>query len=168
MAESLHPAALHHLPAFITAPGETDVLMVVMAFILGLSVLAFGILFLTLHTLPERIAHKSHKLQFEIVAVLGLIALFTHMHIFWIAGLLLALIDIPDFGGSLGRIAGATEKIAEDTTSDRAAGGSAAGAEQDEGADAVPLQPAAAGSRSERPVHAKPKGKSGQKELSHA
>lgn len=170
MAESLHPAASHHLPAFITAPGETDVLMVVMAFILGLSVLAFGILFLTLHTLPERIAHKSHKLQFEIVAVLGLIALFTHMHIFWIAGLLLALIDIPDFGGSLGRIAGATEKIAGGTASDRTAGGrgAAADAGQDEDADAIPLQPAAAGSRSERPVHAKPKGQSGQKELSHA
>ena len=70
------------------------------------SVLLFGVLFLTLHTLPERMAHKSHKLQFEIVAVLGLLALFTHIHLFWVAGLLLALIDIPDFGGSLGRIAG--------------------------------------------------------------
>ena len=57
-------------------------------------------------------AHKGHKIQFEIVAVLGLIALFTHMHIFWIAGLLLALIDIPDFGNSLNRIAGSAEKIA--------------------------------------------------------
>jgi hypothetical protein len=74
--------------------------------------MGFGILFLRLHTLPERIAHRGHKLQFEIVAVLGLIALFTHMHIFWIAGLLLALIDIPDFGGSLSRIAGSTEKMA--------------------------------------------------------
>jgi hypothetical protein len=170
MAESLHPAATQHLPAFITAPGETDVLMVVMAFILGLSVLAFGILFLTLHTLPERIAHKSHKLQFEIVAVLGLIALFTHMHIFWIAGLLLALIDIPDFGGQLGRIAGATEKIAGDTASDRAAGAHCpvANAEKDEGADAIPLQPLAAGSRSEQSIHAKSKSQSEQKELSHA
>ena len=77
-----------------------------------LSVLGFGILFFRLHTLPERMAHKSHKLQFEIVAVLGLLALFTHMHIFWVAGLLLALIDIPDFGGSLSRIAGSAEKIA--------------------------------------------------------
>jgi hypothetical protein len=83
-----------------------------MAVILVLAVLGFGILFLRLHTLPERIAHKGHKLQFEIVAVLGLIALFTHMHIFWIAGLLLAIIDIPDFGGSLSRIAGSTEKMA--------------------------------------------------------
>ena len=72
--------------------------MVVMAVILVLSVLGFGLLFLRLHTLPERMAHRGHKLQFEIVAVLGLLALFTHIHLFWVAGLLLALIDIPDFG----------------------------------------------------------------------
>ena len=112
MTEPLHPAATHHLPSFITAPGETDVLMVVMAVILGFSVLMFGVLFFWLHSLPERMAHRSHKLQFEIVAVLCLISLFTHMHIFWIAGLLLALIDLPDFGTPLGRIATSAEKIA--------------------------------------------------------
>lgn len=112
MAAALHPAATQHLPSFITAPGETDVLMVVMAIILALAVLGFGILFFRLHALPEQIAHTSHKLQFEIVAVLCLIALFTHMHIFWIAGLLLALIDLPDFGTPLNRIAGSAEKIA--------------------------------------------------------
>src|SRR5215469_13393706 len=112
MADELHPAATHHLPSFITPPGETDVLMVVMAVILLLAVLGFGVLFLRLHTLPERMAHRSHKLQFEIVAVLGLLALFTHMHIFWVIGLLLALIEIPDVGGWFDRIAGAVEKIA--------------------------------------------------------
>jgi NADH:ubiquinone oxidoreductase subunit 5 (subunit L)/multisubunit Na+/H+ antiporter MnhA subunit len=112
MNGSLHQAAPHHLPAFISAPGEVDVLMVVMAVFLLIAVLAIGLLFLRLHTMPERMAHKSHKLQFEIVAVLGLLALFTHMHIFWVAGLLLALIDIPDFGSPLRRIAGSVEKIA--------------------------------------------------------
>jgi hypothetical protein len=57
-------------------------------------------------------AHRSQKLQFEIVAVLGLLALFTHQHVFWVAGLLLALIDIPDFGTPLRRIAGSAEKLA--------------------------------------------------------
>jgi hypothetical protein len=112
MTASLHPAASHHLPPFITAPGETDVLMVVMAVFLLVAVLMVGILFFRLHALPERIAHKGHKLQFEIVAVLCLLALFTHVHLFWVAGLLLALIDFPDFGGWLGRIAGSVEKIA--------------------------------------------------------
>jgi hypothetical protein len=112
MSASLNSAAPHHLPAFIIAPGETDILMVVVAVFLVLAVLAVGLLFLRLHTLPERMAHRSHKLQFEIVAVLGLLALFTHQHIFWVAGLILALIDIPDFGNPLRRIAGSVEKIA--------------------------------------------------------
>jgi hypothetical protein len=112
MSALLHPAAPHHLPAFVSAPGETDVFMVVMAVALVVAVLAIGLLFLRIHTLPERIAHKGHKLQFEIVAVLGLLALFTHIHLFWVIGLLLALIDIPDFGGALGRMAGSLEKIA--------------------------------------------------------
>jgi hypothetical protein len=112
MAEQLHPAAPHNIPSFITAPAETDVLMVAVGVFVALAVVGFGVLYLRLHALPERIAHKRHKLQFEIVAVLGLVALFTHMHIFWIVGLLLALIDLPDFGTPLNRIAGSAEKIA--------------------------------------------------------
>ena len=112
MTATPHPAATQHLPGFITAPGETDTLMVVMTIVLLGSVVGFGVLFLRLHTLPERIAHRGHKLQFEIVAVLGLLALFTHMHIFWVAGLLLALIEFPDFSGWMSRIAGSVEKIA--------------------------------------------------------
>jgi hypothetical protein len=112
MSASLNPAAPQHLPVFITAPGDTDVLAVAMAVFLVAAVLGIGLLFLRLHTLPERIAHKSQKLQFEIVAVLGLLALFTHVHLFWVAGLMLALIDIPDFGGALGRMARSLERIA--------------------------------------------------------
>src|ERR1700758_3033112 len=99
MTEQIHPTASHNLPLFITAPGETDVLIVVTGVFLTFFIVTFGILFLRLHTLPERIAHRSHKLQFEIVAVLGLLALFTHVHLFWVAGLLIALIDFPDFPG---------------------------------------------------------------------
>jgi hypothetical protein len=112
MDQTIHPAAPHHLPWFITAPDQTDVLMVVMGIFLLIAVLAVGNIFLHLHTLPERLAHRSQKLQFEIVAVLGLLALFTHQHIFWVAGLLLALVDLPDFGNPLRRIAGSAEKIA--------------------------------------------------------
>jgi hypothetical protein len=112
MTSAAHPAAPHHLPAFVTAPGETDVLMVAMAIVLVAAVLGVGNLFLRLHTLPERLAHRSQKLQFEVVAVLGLLALFTHQHVFWVAGLLLALIDLPDFGTPLRRIAGSVESMA--------------------------------------------------------
>jgi hypothetical protein len=103
----------HHLPFYIIKPGETDVLMIVMGVFLIFAVLGVGVLYLRLHSLPEQMAHKGQKLQFEIVAVLGLISLFTHQHIFWIAGLLLALIDLPDFSTPLARIAGSVEKIAD-------------------------------------------------------
>jgi hypothetical protein len=103
----------HHLPFYIVKPGETDVLMIVMGIFLIFAVLGVGVLYLRLHSLPEQMAHKSQKLQFEVVAVLGLISLFTHNHIFWIAGLLLALIDLPDFSTPLARIAGSVEKIAD-------------------------------------------------------
>jgi len=112
MAAPLNPVATEHLPSFITAPGETDILMVVSAGILAVSVLMFGILFFRLHSLPEHLAHGSKKVQLEIVSVLGLIGLLTHIHAFWIAALLLAFIDIPDFSGWLGRITGAVETMA--------------------------------------------------------
>lgn len=113
MTDQLHPMTPHHLPFYLAKPGETDVLMIVMGIFLVLAVLGIGNLYLHLHSLPERMAHKSQKLQFEIVAVLALISLFTHMHIFWIVGLLLALVDLPDFSTPLSRIAGSVEKIAE-------------------------------------------------------
>jgi hypothetical protein len=119
--ESLHPSAAGHLPAFITAPGDTDVLMVVVGIVLIAAVLGVGNLYLILHTLPERMAHKSQKLQFEIVAVLGLLALFTHNHLFWVIGLFLALVDLPDFGTPLRRIAGSVEKIAGAPSDDEGA-----------------------------------------------
>lgn len=112
MSESLHPAAPHHLPSFITAPGETDVLMVVVGIILLASILFVGNIYLQIHSLPERMAHKSQKLQFEIVAVLCLLALFTHNHLFWVIALLLALVDLPDFSTPLRSIAGSVQKMA--------------------------------------------------------
>jgi hypothetical protein len=170
MTQSLHPAASHDLPWFITAPGETDTLMVAMSVFLVLAVLMFGVLFLRLHTLPERIAHKSHKLQFEIVAVLGLLALFTHMHIFWVIGLLLALIDLPDFGTSLNRIAGSAEKIAGIEPAKDAAAAHAettTGLEYRDGNAAAPAEAEEQGigamTLSTKPAVAQ----AGQKELSH-
>jgi len=106
------PVAAHHLPPFITAPGETDVLLNVMIGVLVIAVLGVGILYFRLHALPEHIAHRGHKVQFEIVAVLALLALFTHNHIFWIAGLLLALVQIPDFSTPLGGMAESLAKMA--------------------------------------------------------
>jgi hypothetical protein len=114
--EGMHPMATEHLPVFITAPGGSDTLLVVTGIFLILAIVLVGVLYFRLHALPEHMAHRGQKVQFEIVAVLALLALFTHNHLFWIAGLLLALVPIPDFttpltsmAQSLGRMAGRTE-----------------------------------------------------------
>ncbi len=110
---TLNPLAPHSLPWFITAPGTTDTLSVMAAVFLTLTILGVGVLYLKIHSLPERSAHAGRKIQFEIVAILGLLSLFTHNHLFWVAALILAFIDIPDFAGplrsmaaSLGRLSG--------------------------------------------------------------
>jgi multisubunit Na+/H+ antiporter MnhF subunit len=113
---SPNPVATHHLPVFITAPGETDVLFWITAAVLVGGVLAAGVFFFWLHSLPERMVHN--RVQFDLVAVLALLSLFTHIHAFWVAALLLALVKFPDFAlpnfsSPLDSIAGSLEKIAQ-------------------------------------------------------
>lgn len=114
--DALHSEGMAHLPFFITPPGETDVLMVAMAIFLLLAIVGAGILYFTIHALPEHLAHGGNKIQLQIVAVLAILALFTHNHIFWIAGLLLALIQFPDFESPLNTIASSLERIAKKAT----------------------------------------------------
>jgi hypothetical protein len=71
MADTLDPAAIEHLPAFITAPGQTDWLFnAVVVFLLAM-VLIIGNFYFRLHAMPEQMAHRGKKVQMEIVAVLG-------------------------------------------------------------------------------------------------
>ena len=112
MLGDLNPMAPAHLPPFITAPGETDALMVFMVVAMIATLLFLGNLFFKLHSMPERMAHRRNKVQLELVAVLGLISLLTHNHAFWVAGLLLALVQIPDLMSPLGTMARSLERIA--------------------------------------------------------
>ncbi|MFZ1969339.1 MAG: hypothetical protein WAU79_19850, partial [Bradyrhizobium sp.] len=60
-----NPIATTHLPIFITAPGETDVLFnVTLVFVVACIILT-GVIFLTIHSLPERMAHKSKKILLD-------------------------------------------------------------------------------------------------------
>ncbi|EHK75750.1 hypothetical protein SM0020_22222 [Sinorhizobium meliloti CCNWSX0020] len=113
MEDSLHPAAVAHLPPFITAPGQTDVLFNMMIVFVLLMVFVVGILYLRLHALPEHMAHGASKVQLQIVGVLALIALFTHNHLFWIAALLLAMVEIPNFSSPVESIARSLAKMAD-------------------------------------------------------
>lgn len=111
MSAQFHPLAPHYLPSFVALPGETDTMFVAVAvFFIGM-VLIVGNLYLRLHALPERMAHRSNRSQFQIVAVLALIALFTHQMGFWIAALILALIPLPDVVTPIRQIANQMEQL---------------------------------------------------------
>jgi hypothetical protein len=111
-ATALHPAAPHQLPPFVALPGQTDWLLVATGVFLLIALVGIGVFYFKLHALPEHMAHRGQKVQFEIVAVLALIALFTHNHIFWIAALLLALIPMPDFTTPLSSMAHSLSRMA--------------------------------------------------------
>ena len=102
---AMHPAAPAHLPGFITAPGETDPLFVGSVIFLVIAVMGLGSLYFWLHSIPERLAHGTGKIQFQLVGVLALLALFTHNNLFWVLALFLALVPIPDFWTPLSSMA---------------------------------------------------------------
>ena len=113
MTQGMNPAAPHHLPPFITAPGQTDVFLVGCAIFIIIAVITLGSLYFRLHALPEHLSHgKASKLQFEVVSVMALLALFTHNSWFWVAALLLAIVPIPDFYGPLAGMAESLAKMA--------------------------------------------------------
>jgi len=117
----MNPAATDHVPGFITPPGSSDTLLNLMAVVLLGAVLGLGVLFFWLHSLPERLVHKSTKMQMDLVGVLTLLALFTHIHAFRVAALLLAFVKVPDFsffGRRLQSITNSLERIADGATRD--------------------------------------------------
>lgn len=109
----IHAAATDHLPFFLPGPDGSDPLMTFTIWFMVALIFIVGVLYLKLHALPEHMASSTKKLQMDIVAVLALIALFTHQNIFWLAALILAMIDFPDFGSPLKSMAGSLEKLAD-------------------------------------------------------
>jgi hypothetical protein len=117
--------ATTHMPFFITAPGDTDVLFnVTLVFVVACIILT-GVIFLTIHSLPERMAHKSKKVLLDLIALLCLLALLTHEHLFWFIAIVLAFIDIPDFLTPVNRIAKSVETMAGPEVGDKPEGRSA-------------------------------------------
>ena len=119
MTASPNPIATTHMPFFITAPGDSDVLFnVTLVFVVACIILT-GVAFLTIHSLPERMAHKSKKILLDLIALLCLLALLTHEHLFWFAAIVLAFIDIPDFLTPVNRIARSVETMAGEEVGDK-------------------------------------------------
>jgi hypothetical protein len=107
------------MPFFITAPGDTDVLFNATLVIVVACIILTGVVFLTIHSLPERMAHKSKKILLDLIALLCLLALLTHEHLFWFIAIVLAFIDIPDFLTPVNRIARSVESMAGQEVGDK-------------------------------------------------
>jgi len=100
-----------HIPGYL-AGADSDPLMIVMAVILVAAILIAGVLYFKLHAIPEHIAHGKNHTQIQLIAILTILALFTHNNIFWIAALVLAVVELPDFLAPLKSIAKSLETIA--------------------------------------------------------
>jgi hypothetical protein len=110
MAQDVHPMAPHHLPAFLPGPDGADPLFTFTVVMLLGAAMLLGVLYLSLHSVPERMAHSANNVQLQAVAVLTLLALFTHNHLFWIIALLIAVVRLPDYATPLNTIARALAK----------------------------------------------------------
>ncbi len=108
----IHPMATGHIPSYITQADGSDFLFTFMLiFTVGVVVL-IGVAYFTLHSIPEKMAHETNHPQFQLVGILALLALFTHNGIFWIAAVLVAGFQFPDFAAPLRSIADAIRSLA--------------------------------------------------------
>ena len=101
-----------HMPGYL-AGATNDPLMTVVAIILVISVFIIGIIYFKLHAIPEHIAHGKNHAQIQLIAVLTLLALFTHNNIFWVLALVIAVVEVPDFITPLKSIATSLNTIAK-------------------------------------------------------
>ncbi len=111
MADTAHSLAPHHLPVFLPGADGSDILFTATVVMMVAIVLGVGILYFTLHALPEKIAHGTSSTHFQLICVLALLAMFTHNNFFWIAALLLATVKLPDFTTPLNSIAQSLEAM---------------------------------------------------------
>ncbi|MEM8730459.1 MAG: hypothetical protein AAGF79_11125 [Pseudomonadota bacterium] len=94
---AIHPLAPEHLPYFIPGADGSDGMFTTMVYLLFIAAFFMIVFYLYLHSLPERMAHGQDRTQLQIVAILTLLALFTHNNAYWVAALLLAALTVPDF-----------------------------------------------------------------------
>ncbi|MEM7693310.1 MAG: hypothetical protein AAF318_02590 [Pseudomonadota bacterium] len=98
------------MPPFIPGADGSDYLFnIMLVSILVLAVVA-GVVYLRLHSMPERLAHGRGSGQLQAVAALTLLALLTHNQVLWLAALLIALVRVPDLESPLRAIAEALRR----------------------------------------------------------
>jgi len=103
--------ATGHIPKYVVAADGSDYLFTAMVVFFVVLVLLIGVGYLTLHSVPEKMAHENNHPQFQLVGILALLALFTHNGIFWIAAILVAGFQFPDFATPMKNIADAIRAL---------------------------------------------------------
>ncbi|KIC43879.1 hypothetical protein RA28_18095 [Ruegeria sp. ANG-S4] len=103
--------ATGHIPRYVVAADGSDYLFSAMVVFFVVVVLLVGVGYLTLHSVPEKMAHENNHPQFQLVGILALLALFTHNGIFWVAAILVAGFQFPDFAAPLKNIADAIRSL---------------------------------------------------------
>ncbi|MEM1352003.1 MAG: hypothetical protein AAGF27_06645 [Pseudomonadota bacterium] len=111
MSENINPLAPHHLPHFFAGPDGSDSLFTIMVFLVVGVIILLGVLYFTLHSLPERMAHSGNATQLQLISILCILALFTHNNLFWILALVLAAFRPPDFATPLNSIAQSLQNL---------------------------------------------------------
>nr|WP_321254951.1 hypothetical protein [uncultured Ruegeria sp.] len=104
--------ATGHIPSYVTQADGSDFLFTFMLVFTVVVIVLLGVAYFTLHSIPEKIAHQSNHPQFQLVGILALLALFTHNGLFWVAAILVAGFQFPDFAAPLRGIADAIQSLA--------------------------------------------------------
>lgn len=104
--------ATGHIPSYVTEAVGSDFLFTFIVFFTVGVVVLIGVGYLTLHSVPEKMAHENNHPQFKLVRLLALLALFIHDGIFWIAAILMAGFQFPNFAAPLRSIADAIRSLA--------------------------------------------------------
>ncbi|WP_209016278.1 MULTISPECIES: hypothetical protein [Alphaproteobacteria] len=112
----LHPMATGHIPSYVTQADGSDFLFTFMVVFTIVVIVLIGVAYFTLHSIPEKIAHESNHPQFQLVGILALLALFTHNGLFWVAAILVAGFQFPDFAAPLRAIADSIRSLAPENT----------------------------------------------------
>ncbi|WP_299895105.1 hypothetical protein [uncultured Ruegeria sp.] len=112
-AADLHPMATGHIPGYVVAADGSDYLFSAMVVFFVVLVVLIGVGYLTLHSVPEKMAHENNHPQFQLVGILALLALFTHNGLFWVAAILVAGFQFPDFATPLRNIADAIRALGQ-------------------------------------------------------
>lgn len=112
MTDTIHPMAPAHLPPFFGAADGSDSLFTIVIFLVVGAIVLLGVLYFTLHSIPERMAHKGNATQIQLISILCVLALFTHNNIFWVIALVLAAFRPPDFVTPINSIAESLKNLA--------------------------------------------------------